>query len=387
MKKQQLIVLAGILLLTLLVLVVVNSCKPRQPERPARNIARIPVEVLAVQRREYTIMLPSQGLVKASTEASLAAQVAGTVVSKNANFDEGGSFRRGDVLLTIDDADYRAGVALAEASYNQAKVALQEEQARSEQAVRDWQRLGNGEAPGPLVARQPQLAAAKASVAAAAAQLAKARLDLSRTRIIAPYDGRVIGSSIDEGNYVTPGRTLAAIIDASRLKVNLPISAAWRHLLDWRDHSVTAELLLEVPGSKAAWQATIRRASANLDTNSRQFTLVAAIDLNSASRPDVDLFVGDYVQAQIQGKRLQQVVVLPRAAVYDNRYAWVVQQGALQKRPVNVVWSSATDAVINSGLNIGEQVVVTPLGSVVSGTKVRIVNNAASQPAQPAHNS
>ena len=149
----------------------------------------------------------------------------GQIVAVSDSFREGGFFDQGDELLRIDPRDYEIAVTVAEAELASAKAALAEEQARARIAERDWQQFGGDRsAASRTMLREPQLAAAQAAVKAAAAQLARARLDLERTRITAPYAGRVLEQNVDIGQYVTTGTELARIYATDYAEVRLPLT-------------------------------------------------------------------------------------------------------------------------------------------------------------------
>jgi multidrug efflux pump subunit AcrA (membrane-fusion protein) len=174
-----------------LVYYVLVATKPvaerRTPPEPV-----IKVETQELQLRPFTVVLDSQGAVSARTESTLIPQVSGEVMRVADNFREGGFFDEGDILLEIDPSDYKTALTIAQANLAEAQVRLAEEEAQTSQAQRDWDRLGEGDIPTDLVLRVPQLALARASVAAAEARVEEARRNLERTRITAPYDGRVL---------------------------------------------------------------------------------------------------------------------------------------------------------------------------------------------------
>ena len=101
-------------------------------------------------------------------------------------------FVRGEVLIRIDDADYRLARVRAESQVASAQQALIREQAEAELARQDWEELGTGAA-SPLALREPQLAQAQASLEAARSQLRDAELALERTIVRAPFEGRKKG--------------------------------------------------------------------------------------------------------------------------------------------------------------------------------------------------
>lgn len=371
--------------LTSAVLWGLSTYKPKPPVKEGSRIARLPVETMVTQAEDFQVLLPSQGLVEAVTRAELAAQIAGSVVTRSRNFDLGGAFSQGDVLLTIDDVDYIAAVKLAESNLNQARVNLEQEQARAAQAIRDWARLGNGQAPNQLVKREPQLEAAQAQLDAAEAELDRAKINLERTRITAPFDGRVLTKRIGMGGYVTPGQILGTIVRANHMRVRLPVSASWRQMLDWSGMESKVEFSLDVDEKPVTWQGQIVRTSAEVSTGSRQFTVVANIDLDSASRADTALFIGDYVTANISGRVLKDVFVVPRKAVYDDEYVWLVQDEAIYKQEVHVAWIDEDNAIIDRGLASGQTLVTTPMGRVITGTPVRIITPLPSADIEVSH--
>ena len=162
-------ILGGLLLLALII-----RLNPPQPEQ------RIPfsgpmmtVEARVVEQTDYQIILESYGTVQPRTRSILV--VGGQIVSVNENVRDGGFFEEGDVLAKIDARDYEADVRIAEATLMDARQALAEAEARTNQAKEDWARLGNsGDAPD-LVLRIPQLEAAKAKVISAESALQKAK--------------------------------------------------------------------------------------------------------------------------------------------------------------------------------------------------------------------
>ena len=114
---------------------------------------------------------------------------------------------------------------MAEAILAQAQLRLEEEEARAEQARRDWEKLGDGDAAGSLVLRLPQMAEARAVAASAAARVEEAKRDLERARIRAPYAGRILDKRVDVGQYVTPGTVLARIYAVDYAEIRLPLTS------------------------------------------------------------------------------------------------------------------------------------------------------------------
>ena len=94
---------------------------------------------------------------------------------------------------------------------------------------------------------------------------------------------------------------------------------------------------------------------------------------------DRPLKIGQYVTAEIIGSVQQDSIVVPSDAIQQNSYAYVVEDGTLQRREVAVAWQNEVDALIGSGLRAGDALVITPLGQVYSGTPVRVAGQDAPQ--------
>ena len=181
----------SIAILGLAVLFVVSAkflrSKPEEKE-PARILPR--VEALRVQSGGHRLGVVTHGTVQPRTETNLTSEVSGLIVEVSPNFFPGRAFQSGEVLLRLDATEHRSRRADAKSRLSQAKLALEEERAFSEQALEDWQGLGRGEA-GDLALRKPQFDRSQAAVEAAQAALDLAERNLRLTEIRAPYAGHI----------------------------------------------------------------------------------------------------------------------------------------------------------------------------------------------------
>ncbi len=344
---------------------------------------------VSVERLEpvsYQVWLYSQGTVQARTESALISEARGKVMSVSPSFRAGGFFEEGDVLLEIDPRDYETAVVVTEAGLAQAKLNLVEEEASAEQARVDWERLNPNEEPPDLVSRKPQLDEAKANTAAAAARLANAKLNLERTRITAPYAGRILSKEVDIGQFVSAGNVLAQIYAVDYAEIRLPLSEKELGYIDipesYRGETTQssdypqAAFTTTVGSAMIEWQGRVISAEGAFDTRSRQLFLVAQVDDPYGKRADgrPPLKVGSFVQARIEGKILENVFVIPRKLYRKNEYVVIINQdNRLERRAIEVEWSDEESLVVRAGLRAGERVCLTPLSFPSEGMKVAVV--------------
>ena len=357
------------------------------------------VETVPVRPRDYRVSITSYGTVQPRTQSTLVAQVSGQIVAIAPGFRPGGFFVEGDVLVTIDPRDYEADVKIAGAALMDALQAEAQEAARSEQALIDWRRIGDpNEPPSDLVLRKPQLQAAQARVISARSALTKAELALERSRVRAPFDGRVLTQLVDRGQVVGMGTALAEIYATDYVEVRLPLRNADLPFVDLPESGVAQRLPATIRselGEANVWQGQIVRTEGAIDETARQLHVVAQISdpfgaarQGNASTPRANgtrrpLKIGEYVTAEIAGTHLAGALVIPGEAIYQNSYVYIVENGELQRRPIEIAWQNGVDALVAAGLRAGDALVITPLGQVTSGTPVRVAGSGPrSQPEQ-----
>lgn len=356
---------------------------PAAQRMPPQRDPAISVQIQEILPRSYQIQVESYGMIRPRTQSELLPQVSGEVIWVDPEFRAGGFFEAGDELLRIDDRDYRVALAQAQASLMAARQTLSEEQARSEQARADWRRLGNsGEAPA-LVARRPQLDAARAALASAEAEVAQAKLDLERTRIRAPYAGRVLEKSVDIGQVVSSSTSLATLYAVDYVEVRLPIQSrdlAYLELPERYRYSDTppaampAVTLISDLIRHEEWQARVVQTEGAIDDESRQLYVLAQLDDPYGARAEgrVPLKIGQYVRARIEGVVLKDAIVVPNRVIYQGSYVYVEENGSVQRREIRIGWQNEQEALVVEGLSPGDHLVMTTLGQVISGTPVRV---------------
>lgn len=238
------------------------------------------------QPKAVTLDVVAQGEVRPRTDINLTAEVAGRIVKTSEAFVVGGAFKDGDLLVKIEDADYRAAVAGAKARVAQAEELLRREEAESDLARKDYEALGRAENPSELTLRLPQLAQTRAAFAAAKADYTSAALDLARTEIKAPFVGRVRERNAGVGQFISPGAPIGRIFSTDVAEIRLPMTDGDLAKLGVPlDFSETPEnpgppvmLSATLAGAFHEWQARIARTDGAIDPATRQISVIAIVD-------------------------------------------------------------------------------------------------------------
>lgn len=376
--KRTLKIVLPVLLLLLGVAGVVVLVKLRPAAKPAPHEPVVPlVRVVSVAPTNHQFVVLSQGNVTPHTDIQLAAEVAGSVIAVAPSFREGGFFAAGEVLVRVDPRDYELAATRAAAQLAEARVRLEREEAEAAVALAEWRELGGDRPANPLVRREPQLAEARATVAAAEAALAQAKLDLERCELRAPFAGRVWQKRVDAGQYVRKGDEVGRIYATDYAEVRLPVPLTELAFLDLplagapaAGQGAAVTLQARLGGELVTWTGRVERTLGEVDARSRMVTAVARVDEPFARTPP--LAAGLFVEAQLAGRGVEGVLVVPRAAMRGPDQVLAVDaEDRLRFRPVEVVRLERDRAVLRGGLAAGDRVCVSPLDAPVEGMRVR----------------
>ena len=341
--------------------------------------ARVPiplsVRVSAVEPQSIQLKVHSQGSVAPATESLLIPEVSGRILSVSPKLVAGGYFEQGDVLARIDDSDYRSALDRANAAAGRSAAELRLAQQEHERQVSLAKRQLTSKSQ--LEAAIRALSVARASQREAAANLAQARQDLERTRLIAPFSGLVRSESVDAGQYVSPGASIATLYASDSVEVRLPIADRQLGFLNLppmlrgelpEEMQPSVTLSADYAGQSLSWQGRIVRMEAEIDITSRMVQLVARVP-QRADQPPMN--VGLFVDAEIEGLAAENIVVLPRSSLRNGNQVMVVDDdNRLVFRTIDPLRLYQDNVLIRGGLEAGERVCVSPIQTPIEGMAV-----------------
>ncbi len=331
------------------------------------------VEAITLATDTFPITLSSQGTAEPAVRMQLVPGIAGRVEVVGDAFEVGASFREGDLLVAIDARDYRIAVLDARARLAEAEASLQNEEAEAKRALEDWRSLGHAGTPSDLTLRKPQLASAAASAAAAEAQVQRAELDLERTRILAPWDGRVSERKVELGQFAAANAVLGEICRQGSFEVRLPLDARqFGHLSSEQlaDSDIAVSLDARIGDRTHRWQGQLVR-SEDIDPTTQQLFVVARVD-DPVSDQGLRLRSGQFLDAVIAASTLEDAVVIPHRALTDSGDVQLLTpDNRIERRQVTLAASNNAGVAVTSGLDAGERLIVTPLPGATDGTPVQ----------------
>ena len=345
-------------------ILVSTSLKPESSNRFAgRAPDMVAVSVVAPETTEYEPSVRLNGVVAARTITDVIPQVGGRVMEVSPAFRPGTSFSKGDILFRIDASDYRLAVerTLAEIEAARSELALLEAQSAAERQVWD-QQFADREIPD-LVAKVPQIAAVKARINSGEAARAAAELSLERTVVRAPFDGRVLDTRLDVGQVVGAGATVGSIFSDDSLEITAPVSNDELALLG---DAIGRPAMVSQEGNVGGLlEARVVRQAAALDERTRLRTLFLA------AGDTAELTLGEFVGVEIQGDAAPAVYRVPAASLTSRNQVWVVDNGSLSQREVDVIGGDDSVAVVRE-FDTADGIVAIPPANSRDGLPVVI---------------
>lgn len=349
---------------------VLQKPKPsvRSPQPPV-----LLVDVVAVERRDINLTVQANGTVSPRTQTTLVSEVSGQIIEVAENFVSGGFFSQGDLLLRIDDRNYKAELKRAQSAIAAARTKVTQEQGQADYARRT-EAMRPDQAATDLALRKPQLAEAKANLEFALAELEKRQGDLDRTVIRAPYDGMIRAKLSDVGQFVSGGTRLAEVFAVDAVEIRLPLPDRDLPHVDLNS-SPRVELSAELGDEVQTWYGEIVRTEGVFDEKSRVLYAVARVEDPYNRRGEswpYPLRVGTFVEASIAGRNVDNIVVLPRNVLRADNKVWTVGgNNELLPRQVSVLRADEDKVYIDGGLEGVSLVCLTTLENPLPGTVVR----------------
>ena len=380
--KRALLPFLVIVIALVLTFVLVKSRKTPKPHE-APHLGPL-VEVGILTKADRQILISGTGSAQSRYEVSITPQVKGRVSKLAPQMVAGGTFQKGELLFAIEDVDYQLAIAHAQATLAQAELELLRNENLADLARKEWHSL-NSESdlePNPLVVYEPQLKSARALRDAAQANVKQAELNLERTRVFAPFDCYVRSEQLEIGQFLNAGAPVATVAGIDQIEIVVPLSLdeiVWLQVprKETKQRGSFAKVELQSGGRTFHWQGEITRSLGEIDPRNRMARVVVTVndpfteDTEKANLLN-DLLPGMFVNVQILGEELSDIISVPRGAMHDNDTIWVIDdENRLHIREVDILRRERDEVLIRSGLDANEKIVLTNLSGAAEGMLLR----------------
>ena len=362
-----------------------------KPRAKVRNAVMVDVRPIEFSRQTSAVSV--MGTVVPKREVVLKPQVSGTVLRLNDKLIPGGRFAKDESLLTIDPSDYQLAVKQLASEVARVEADRQIELGRQRVARKEYELLGEpvSAEEQALMLREPQLENIRAILEGTSARLEQAQLDLERTVIKAPFNAVVISREINLGTSVSPGTTLATLVDSDTYWIEAPIPASQLQWINTGQQGQAAGSPVRIYDTTARGSSSYRTGqviglAAMVEESGRMARLLIEVPdplaLQTAPDRRSQLLLGSYVRVEIEGKAMPHAAAIERDLVRDGDQLWIMDdQGQLDIRPVEIAFRGRDQVLVTGGVSDGERLITTNLPSPVQGMGLQLKGTEAASPA------
>ena len=375
-KLKPLFILLGAMLLSYILWFLGQVQPDPVEESPAPDVI---VEILTP--KDFQVKIISSGTTTPLTQTILNAEVGGEVIYRSKKFSEGSSVIEGEILAKIDDTDLQLQYKNALLQLANAEVQYSLQLAEAEVAKEAWEKMGDGIA-SDLMLKKPQLKQAEALLEVAKAQVSSAEKKLNKTEIVAPYAGRIQNVNIDLGTTIIPGQPVGAMYTSSEIEITLAIKDNDLQFLsipmDGRKLDSSEQALVQIEsfykGKIQSWQGKLERVDGVIDPITRMINLIAVFENDFIETNQSNLPIGLFVEAKIDGIKLNDVFQIPVTAISENNVVYIVDSNnELELRELTILKKYSDFVIVKEGIRAGERIVTSKLSTASNGIKVNPV--------------
>ncbi len=365
MKKKVLLVPLLLLILgyaAMRILLGLREETPRKTPQPRKKIVRAEV----VNLDSVTTTITAYGRLASAQPVILSSEVSGTLMAGDIPFQPAQSFEQGDLLCKVDDRQVRLDLNSMKSDFLSAlATVLPEIKIDFPEEFDAWQSyfdrfaFDRGLEPLPEVNNeQIKLFLSRFNVYKLYFGARNLEILLEKHCFRAPFRGSIVSTDLRVGSTVRAGSRLGEIINLENLEVEVPVPTTD---LKWIDHDSPVTFTSEEITGR--WTGSIVRIGKSIDERTQTVPVFISVD------PDGEelLISGVFLKAEIPGLRVPHAVTIPRKAVYEERYVYLVRDGKLDYRELDFARKEDETFVATAGISDGDTLVVEVLQGVSPG--------------------
>ncbi|RKX20185.1 MAG: hypothetical protein DRP35_06465 [Candidatus Zixiibacteriota bacterium] len=338
-------------------------------EAPAKREVHVKPKIVTtevVQLTNIETLVSGYGKVKSSQPIDLVSEVNGTLISGDSDFKPGLSFNRGDLLIKIDDRQIKLKI---NSQKSELMSALAQMLPEIKQEYPDdytiWEEFFKNIKFDKNLDRLPETNNEKVKLFLSRFKVYQIyfgikdlEIELEKHYFYALFDGSILRCNKREGSNVRMGNIIGNVVNLEDYEVEVSVSI---DDVNW----INNEKIITLNNKEFAnkWSGKLERIGSAIDSRTQTLTIYISLDDNFKSMIPEGLFV----DAEIPGKIIESAYAIPRKAVYNESYVYLIDNGKLEFRKVNIARYENSYAYIDNGLNDGDTVVVELLQGVASG--------------------
>ena len=366
MKKTSTIIISVIILIAALVVMkVLFDLKEDTPKQKPQVQTKL-VETRVVTLQPVEAHVTAFGRATTAQPVALYAEAAGTLEEGDLPFKPSQKFKKGDLLVKIDDRQTRYELNSAKSDLlNALATVLPEIKVDFPDEYFKWQNYFDGCQFEQRLEELPEndnnkirLYLSRFNVYKLYFTVRNLEIKLDKHFIYAPFNGSIVRTDSRVGSSARNGMVLGEIISLEEMEISVPLEVK---NIAWIDMS--RSVTISSNEFDVQWQGKVTRVGSSIDGKTQTVNMYISVNGDQS----VQLLNNVFLELDIPGKSIEKSFSIPPKALYENKYVYLIEEGKLVRRDVTMVRREADQIIINSGLNDGDTLVIEVLQGVSPG--------------------
>lgn len=335
------------------------------------------VRVEPVKYGRITSAITEPGRLSSIAEIDVVAEASGKIEAGTVALKKGAAFSKGDILFVVYPDEAILSLKARKSQYQNTLAGILPDLVidfpEAEESFTEFFASIDVERPLPpmpeIKDNKLKIFLASRNVISEYYSIQSAQLQLKRRTVRAPFNGTFKEVYMELGAYTNTGGRVARAIRTDHLELEVPVErvdAVWINKGD--------KVIITAKNSSLTWEGRVIRKSQFVDENYQRQTVFVSIPYSSKQ----PLLAGEYLLATFPTRPIEDVMEIPRNAVFNSNEVFLARSGRLAKATINVIKTNERTLIFN-GLTEGDTVVVQQLINVSEGTQIETDKDVASK--------
>ena len=352
---------------------ILASQKMDPPERPKVKLTTY-VRVIETTHNSINTKVEAYGRVSSSQLLNITAEVGGKLLAGDIPLKEGQNFKKGELLCRIHNVEHSFSLQARKSTFlNLLASILPDLKIDFRESYPTWQayfdaidlKKGLPDLPQAQSSQEKTFLATK-NILGEFYIIKSMEENMKKYALYAPYNGSIAKANLEVGSVVNSGTTIGTIIRTDLLELIIPCELKdIPYVEPGKKVEIVQEGLNEI-----RWSGRIVRIADMVDPNTQSVNVFIAIQNFKLG----ELYDGLYLKAEIPGKVIEKAMIVSRNILRNKNEVFVVEDGTLKTKKVNVLKINGEDAII-TGLGIGEALVVDVPTNASNNLEVEMIND------------
>jgi multidrug efflux pump subunit AcrA (membrane-fusion protein) len=360
----------GILLIAGAVLVFNKISADKEKNKPVPTKAVTAVYSTTVENQNNPIFITTSGQLVAKNKVQLFSEVQGIFERSSRDFKPGVYYKKGEILLKLNSAEYFAGLQAQKSGlYNQIVGLLPDLQLDFPESLPNWKAylaefdmdMAIAPLPEPLSEKEKLFIAGR-NIQTTWYNIKNLQVRLSKYTIYAPFSGILTEADVTPGTLVRAGQKLGEFISPTIFEMEVPVNMSLEKRL-----KVGKQVALHDLEKTTTWNGKVIRISGKVDPTSQTTKIFIQVSGEGLKE-------GMYLEAEIKAKDEENTFEIDRKLLIDENKVFVIADTLLQIKEITPVFFNENTVVV-SGLENGSKILSKPVPGAFAGMAVKILED------------